>query len=439
MNTLFSSYKKIYFLCFVFLCGKTVLLAQPTDKPCNAPSIIASATPGMCKFTSFTNSAVGYSNFLNAPPACVTLVTPANATPSGLLNYDAWYKIDSLSAGESYNFLYIEDSNRQTFVEVYELPSGADCNNRLSYVSTVCSRSNAVVVYGGTSVSATFTFKNASSTYFLRFQRVNTGSFDISIAGKIAVTKAYPNDEPCGAIPLVPQSEKGINPTLGSNIGAADWKPYQIVGPTCGTNNDVWYKFVANTCSIEAFLKNLSPQTYEIQAAILKNDNKNCSSTEGKFSEMTACGGKQDKHDDIILKANKLTIGETYYIVVDGYSVPYDSAVGNFSIEVFPSAIQDCPIVSSVEDCAMNPTSCTEHDFGLEFFPNPVTETLWVRINTAQQGKFVLYNVLGEKVVSSMLDNSETAINVQHLTKGLYMASVELNGTRFLKKIMLIP
>jgi hypothetical protein len=48
-------------------------------------------------------------------------------------------------------------------------------------------------------------------------------------------------------------------------------------------------------------------------------------------------------------------------------------------------------------------------------------------------------NTLEEKVVSSTLNNSETAINVQHLTKGLYMASVEINGARFLKKTMLIP
>jgi Secretion system C-terminal sorting domain len=294
-------------------------------------------------------------------------------------------------------------------------------------------------VYASASISATFTPTNPNSRYYLRFQRVNTGSFDTAIAGKIAVTKAYPNDEPCGATEIPIDSSKGLHTTTGSNIGAADWKPYVVVGPTCGTNNDVWYKFVANVCSVDLFIQNLNPEIYEMQAAVLKNDNKNCSSTLGKFSEVTACGGKSNQHLDISLTANKLTIGETYYIVIDGYAPPYDSAIGNFSIQAFASLIQDCPLVSSVEDCLTNPVNCSAENIGLSFYPNPVTDGLIVRLNTEQEGTFVLYDTFGKKVVSSALRGVETTINVQDLTKGLYIASVEIKGKRFLKKIMLFP
>ncbi len=353
------SFKGIQVILLVLLFGCTSYLAyaQPSNRPCNAPTIIASQTPGQCNFTPFGTCCTTYTNFLNGPAYCASSVTPSTSVVNGLINYDAWYKIGGMITGQEYNFLYVEESNRQTFVEVYELPSGADCNDSTKYIPVICGRANAVIVYGGASVSATFIPKNASSTYFLRFQRVNTGNFDTSIAGKICVVKSYANETPCGATLLQVQPAQGTNPTPGSNVGSADWKPLVLVGPTCGTNNDVWYKFIPPYCSIDIHLKNLNPEIYEIQAAILKNDNGNCSSTAGTFSEITACGGKQDKHDDIYLKANNLTIGQTYYVVVDGYSPPYDSAIGNFTIEVFKSQVQQCTLIDSPCDCA-DPTNC---------------------------------------------------------------------------------
>jgi SprB repeat/CHU_C Type IX secretion signal domain len=372
------SFKGIQVILFVLLFGCTSYLAyaQPSNRPCNAPSIVVSPTPGQCNFTPFATCCTTYSNFINGPASCASSVTPSNSVVNGLINYDAWYKIDGMITGQEYNFLYVEESNRQTFVEVYELPSGADCKDSTKYVSIICGRANAVIVYGGASVSATFIPKNASSTYFLRFQRVNTGNFDTSIAGKIGVVKSYVNETPCGATMLQVQPAQGTNPTPGSNIAAADWKPLILVGPTCGPNNDVWYKFIPPYCSIDIHLKNLNPEIYEIQAAILKNDNGNCSSTAGTFSEVTACGGKQDKHDDIYLKADNLTIGQTYYVVVDGYSPPYDSAIGNFTIEVFKSQVQNCTLIDSPCDCA-DPTVCNGQYY-------PTSQQANAAINLAQ-------------------------------------------------------
>ncbi len=342
-------FKNSLFLFTLLFCSviySTPALAQtPSDKPCDAPLIAVSQTPGVCfdaTIQACCTDNSNYSNFLGTQPIC----------GNSPLEKDAWYKIGTMTAGEQYNFLYTESGNRQTWVEIYELPAGKNCADSQNYNPIICTRGNDVSAFKNSTASATFTPMSATSTYYVRFMRTGAAlsplADNLNIEGKICIAKSYPNDEPCGATFLPIQPAKGTNPVVGKNYVAADWKPLVHNGPTCGPNNDVWYKFIPEECSVNIFLKNLTPTTYEIQAAILESVDGTCDN----LKAITPCGGEINKYADILLSADGLTVGRTYYVIVDGFSPPYFNATGEHSIEVFKKPNPPlCPNIDTPCDC----------------------------------------------------------------------------------------
>jgi gliding motility-associated-like protein len=329
----------------LFLGLSLVATAQaPSNEPCSAPVIAVGNTPGSSPFTTVDSCCYNYTNFLGTGPACGPAVT----------NRDAWYKISGMTTGQQYNFLFIEKKNRQTYVEIYELPAGKDCSVAANYKIVKCAQSNAVVFFVGTPISATFTVPSATSSYYARFQRATLG--DQAIEGDFCVVKSYVNEEPCTATLLVQQPKKGTNPISGQNFQAADWRPEVLVGPTCGPNNDVWYKFIPTTCDIEIYLQNLDTTFYEMQAAILRSTDGTCQDT---MVNVTPCGGQPDQYLNITLSAKGLTIGQTYYVIVDGYAPPYFNATGRHKIELYtPPGYVQCPnITQSPCECG-DPGNC---------------------------------------------------------------------------------
>ncbi len=319
---------------------------SPTDKPCNAPTIVASGTPGICIDYNFPLCCAdtSYHNFLGKDPAC-------GSSPTGR---DVWFKISNMNVGEEYNFMYTEKGHRQTWVEIYELPAGSDCKVPANYSAVSCSRENDVNYFPQSTATATFVPKNATSTYYVRLMRASLVT-DGAMAGNICIVKSYVNDLPCGAIYLPIESAKGTNPVQGQNYAAATWTPTLFNNILCGPNNDVWYKFVPEECSVNIFLKNLNPTSYEIQAAILESVDGTCNN----LKQVTACGGIKDKFDDILLSVDGLTVGKTYYVIVDGFAPPYYNATGKHTIEVFkkPNAPL-CPNIKTPCDCS-SPSACS--------------------------------------------------------------------------------
>ncbi len=368
----FPNYHKIFFCSAIFFLSlSTFSFAQifPANTPCAAPTLTASQTPGVCNFNSFSSCCSSYTAFL-FQPTCGT---------SSVLR-DAWFEISGMNAGTAYNFLYIESGNRRTFVEIYELPSGADCGVPTSFVNVVCAQGNNFFNYVGVSVTATFVPPHSDSRYFARLQRVAPFLFEQGLAGDFCVVKSQPNDEPCSAILLQEQSQQGTQATNGSTVGAADHFLTDLDGNTCGTNNDVWYKFVASNCAVDIFVKNLNPVTYQIQAGLMTTADGNCNSP---LTEAVQCGGIAGQTTDIKLTATNLTPGKIYWIVVDGWTPSYQNAVGNFSVEIVKKNENCPPIVTTVSPCTCgDKLSCD----GVHF-PNPTAGN--TALNLAKNGNNV--------------------------------------------------
>jgi hypothetical protein len=324
---------------FTFVAQSYAQLA-PSDTPCNAPTLSVSEQVGVCFDLTFDVCCLPqtYTNFLGTEPACGFSAT----------NRDAWFKIGNMNVGQKYNFIYEEQKHRQTWVEIYELPAGKSCADPTAFLPVSCTKQNDVAFFPNSTASATFIPMSSSSTYWVRLMRANLTT-DNGLEGKICIVKAYSNDLPCDAILLNVQPAKNTNPTLGSNVAAADWQPQIYNGPTCGPNNDVWYKFVAEECEVEIEIINRSKQKYEIQAALLESEDGNCNN----LKEVIACQGVKNAYIDIKIAAKNLIIGRTYYVIIDGWSPTYFNATGDFSIEVFrrtPSPI--CPNIQTPCDCS---------------------------------------------------------------------------------------
>ncbi len=382
-------YFKLRYLLLAAIChlvlSSDCKAQMPSDKPCDAPAILANAVPGVCVNQNIElccGGTMNYSNFLGVQPACGNSVS----------NRDAWLEITGMTAGQQYNLVYIEKGNRWTWVEVYELPQGKNCSVPANYKSVVCTKENDVINFTNSTATATFTPENQNSRYYIRFMRANTTPNDTNLEGSICITKSYPNDEPCGATPLIIQNNATSNPVTGQNYNAADWQPQIYTGPTCGPNNDVWYKFVAESCSANVYVKNLTTDSYEIQAAILESVDGNCNN----LREITACGGAKNKYDDIVLSTDGLTVGRTYYIIIDGFSPPYFNATGKHSIVVYrkPNA-PECPKIKTPCDCSTS-IGCT----GLTPFPNSTT------------GNFALTKAKGDPNVSGCVDLTPSKIPI---------------------------
>ncbi len=62
-------------------------------------------------------------------------------------------------------------------------------------------------------------------------------------------------------------------------------------------------------------------------------------------------------------------------------------------------------------------------------YPNPGTSELNISFSSCEQGAvFTLYTIAGQKIVSQTLDNEQTQIATGHLSTGLYVYELRLNG-----------
>ncbi|MBL0137147.1 MAG: T9SS type A sorting domain-containing protein [Bacteroidetes bacterium] len=171
---------------------------------------------------------------------------------------------------------------------------------------------NCLGFIGGGNVAGNFSLPGPGTYYIIvdSWDPPSSVIFDLNVSTSLATS---PNDFPCNAITL----PIGVNVNGNNSCSSGSLEP---AAPSCWTSgelNTVWYKVVPTTTSliIKTFLGTLSNTQialYQGACGSLTQVAPNSSSCNQDIS----CGLNSTNNSQITV--NGLTIGQTYYIRVDG-------------------------------------------------------------------------------------------------------------------------
>jgi len=95
---------------------------------------------------------------------------------------------------------------------------------------------------------------------------------------------------------------------------------------------------------------------------------------------------------------------------------------GRYSVSV---TIGECSFESDCVEVIMVSTK-DQNQPKISFYPNPVHTDL--NINSLEQSSYVIYNNLGQKLLTGDLEVSNNKINIQHFLPGLYFCTIQTKG-----------
>lgn len=171
------------------------------------------------------------------------------------------------------------------------------------------------------------------NTYYINVYEYNG---DASGTGTICVVAPPANDTCGGATTLTVSSNSNCNPILGTTWGATDNN--ETGDCTTGTENAVWYKFVATATTHEVFVTGSTGFNPVIKVGSA------CASTTtptgGACVNSTGDGGKE------VLFLSGLTVGVTYYVQVHDFNGDNTSS----------STFNICVTTPTIPTCGTNPT-----------------------------------------------------------------------------------
>ena len=67
-------------------------------------------------------------------------------------------------------------------------------------------------------------------------------------------------------------------------------------------------------------------------------------------------------------------------------------------------------------------------------YPNPANDMVTVSLKNDQPSNITIYNVMGQAVKTIYATEAKTTVNINDLSAGMYIISVEQNGLRFNSK-----
>jgi hypothetical protein len=176
------------------------------------------------------------------------------------------------------------------------------------------------VVYNGTGTSVNVTGLTANTSYtFTVYEYSTTGTCYKSPGSSSAVTTAPIQNDICtGAFTLTPSTS--CSPTTGSTVGASDNN--ETGDCTEGTENAVWYKFVATSTSHDITVDGISG--FDAVIGVISGCGTTTIPTGGGCTDNNGSDGIE------VLNLTGLTIGATYYIQV--YDFQGDQTANGFTI-----------------------------------------------------------------------------------------------------------
>jgi hypothetical protein len=85
----------------------------------------------------------------------------------------------------------------------------------------------------------------------------------------------------------------------------------------------------------------------------------------------------------------------------------------------------------------MNQVEGLEEDhYGIMAFPNPTDGRLTLTMEGASGFDYHVFSLMGQCIMNGKVTGNETNIDLSHLNKGVYYISIEWNGNRLIKKVI---
>jgi hypothetical protein len=113
---------------------------------------------------------------------------------------------------------------------------------------------------------------------------------------------------------------------------------------------------------------------------------------------------------------------------------------GTYLVEVFNA--QGCSSVSDPVTLLLSSDrlNSSTNPSDLSYYPNPVVESLYLRLERSGDFQLSLYTIYGQKVMAEIVSNTQDQIHeipMNHLESGIYLLQIDTGSERITKTIML--
>lgn len=237
---------------------------------------------------------------------------------------------------------------------------------------------------------------DGTTTYYIAVEGWNVGSvgafvMDVTCA---AVTPPAVDNQDCGTALNV--QVDGLDNNSDNSFGTVS--STQPACDTFGSIQDVWFSFVAPTSGNVTCL--VTPTTIS---------SLNFNIYTGSCGALTAVAATCNSNLTVATSEvlTGLTPGNTYFVQVWSNSAEQ----GTFALRL--------------SDDGLGNSSFDSTNFS--YYPNPVENTLNLSCNQ-EISSVEVYNLLGQKVSSNIIDANEAQVDLSNLSKGAYMVRVTANN-----------
>lgn len=325
-----------------------------------------------------------------------TASTVDAAACGGTEDDDVWFSFVATSTSHYINLNNVLGSTTDLY---HSLWTGTDCSS-LTLVPGTCSDPNNSIPTGLT----------IGQTYYLRVYSWTditgqTSTFNVCIG-----TPPPPpaNDNCTGAIALTVGGVFADNVVTGTTLSATT---STVALPACPTtvltgNADVWYSVVvpaSGNLTIETQASATNPIADTLIAAF--------SGTCGSLAPI-GCDDDTGTGNYSLLSLTGQTAGSTLYIGVWKFGTTAPSlTVNGFRISAY--------------DASLGSGSFDNANFS--YYPNPIKNTLNLTYNQEISNAEV-FNLLGQKVSSNVINANSAQIDMSNLSKGAYLVRVTSNN-----------
>ncbi len=319
---------------------------NPYDLTITAPSTLGVPNDDACGGTSvFANPGCNF-NIYDLTGACSSSNPPPTASCGDYNGQDVWFKFVVPTSGLVYTFDTKEGTMTDAFMAIYRSSTGCggtlnliSCDNDASANGLMPSISSGSLVAGETIYIRIMPNGNAAA-----------GTFQLCISSP-CVTGSPSNDNPCGAPTIaIGGTSFGDNTCATDGRGTNEPPVHPTLSGSEGVYNSLWYKFVPtnSATSIRTTLGSLRNTMISVHSGTCGTGLVNV----GANDDITICSKGSPKNSSLDLTG--LTVGTTYYIMVDGYQ----DQVGDFSIAVQTTSVP-WPLIKG-SDCGAAKDLCDD-------------------------------------------------------------------------------